>query len=215
MLEIVVNHDTNLQPLEIQALMEGLRDFLRVFPRRKVRYLGSAAVKDEIYLSADSFLRSTQRFPRPSHGRRQYDGDSIIATMEREASLSREQPLQIFVTSEDLLPAAHRINGHRYSMRVSSGRNAVISVARLRRLSDEERISTIKTLLWQELGRMLGAAQYLRIRTEQGHEPCCLNQCTMMRATDVSGYLEVANSIKERGRIYCPDCEHDIKMSPI
>ena len=215
MFEIVVNHDTGLEPIEIQAILEGLRDFLRVFPRRKIRYLGSTAVKDEIYLSADSFLRFPQRFPRPSHGRRQYDGNTIIAAMEREASLSREQPLQVFVTSEDLLPSAHRVNGHRYSMRVSSGRNAVISVARLRRLSDEERVDVIKTLLWQELGRMLGAAQYLRIRTEQGHEPHCLNQCAMMRATDVSSYLEIAKSIRERGRIYCSCCEHDIKMSSI
>ena len=215
MLEIIVNHDTNCQPVEVQAIIEGLRDFLRAFPRRKIRYLGSAAVKDEVYLSADSFLRSPQRFPRPSHGRKQYDGNSIIAAMEREASLSREQPLQIFVTSEDLLPSSHRVNGHRYSMRVSSGRNAVISVARLRRLSDEEQIAAIKTLLWQELGRMLGAAQYLRMCTEQGHEACCLNQCAMMRATDVSSYLEIAKSIRERGRIYCVYCEHDINFSSI
>lgn len=214
MLEVIVNHDSNLQPIEVQAILEGLREFLSLFPRRKIRYLGSTAVKDEVYLSADSFLSSPHHFPRPN--RRQYDGNSIIAAMEREASLSRKRPLQIFVTSEDLLPpSSRRANGRQYSLRVSSAQNAVISVARLRRLSDEERTDAIKVMLWHELGRMLGAAQYLRIRTEQGRESHCLNQCAMMRVNDVSGCLEVSRSIKTWGRIYCPYCEHDIRMSSI
>ncbi|MBR2998337.1 hypothetical protein IKF34_00960 [Candidatus Saccharibacteria bacterium] len=210
MLPIYVTYDSGLNIFEQVAVNESMQEFKRLFPNRQIVNYGSRAWSTGDYSSADWYIANARRIKTGEY--EQLDAYSLNRLMFIEPWQESNPHIDILVTSKDL-----SIEGLNFCFGLTNGRTTVQSVFRYRDLIPYERKAVIKTLIWHELGHVLGAALDLnRSNTENKLGAHCTNHgCVMRQGMDKKEFVLNAIEADAANRIYCPQCMADIRNSRI
>ncbi|HEY64422.1 MAG TPA: hypothetical protein G4O02_07600 [Caldilineae bacterium] len=95
------------------------------------------------------------------------------------------------------------------------GTATVISVAPLREIADrEERLLALRRLVAHHLGHLARVPRPGRTENVDltDAEPHCTAICAMRHAANVFELLRYAREEREAGVLYCPACEHDMRV---
>ena len=215
MLPIYVMHDSGLDEFEVNVIKSGLAELKETLPERQIYNYGAETWCEGAYSSADWYISKGKSVMRPDHPA-QLDARSVLLLTMREPWQIAEKHIDIIFTSQDLTTKYE--DGYlNFCFGLTMGRYTIQSVARFRDLPLRDRCLVIKSLMWHELGHVLGAAgNLLRDNTVDKLGSHCINYgCVMQQGMTVQEMVQNARQAERRGRIYCPDCMADIRKSPI
>jgi hypothetical protein len=142
----------------------------------------------------------------------------IFLELVRREPWQREEPhLDLALLDQDLtdFPAPlARLRPDRYTLGTSlPGTGAVLSVYRLRRISDPTaRELSLARLVRHHLGHVLGVPSLTRRQATArlGVELHCANPCVMRHAHSIEELVELALEEAERGWSFCPLCTQEL-----
>ncbi len=209
MLPIYVMYDSGLDEVEEVAVLAALRDLSALVPEFEITCFGSEAWCSGEYSSADWYIQHTE-IVRGKNGELQLNADQLLDLVASEPWQANPH-IDIVLTSCDLtaFDAGQQLN---FVFGIADGRFSIQSVARFRDCSNFDRTLAIKTMIWHELGHILGmAADLNRDHTEYKLGPHCTSfGCSMKQGMSVSEWVENAREVFQVGRIYCPECLNDV-----
>ena len=209
MLPINVMYDSGLDEIEEAAVIAALQDISAMVPELTINCFGSSSWSMGSYSSADWYVRNTGMV-RGIEGGLQLNADHLIDLIAHEPWQVTNPHIDIMITSHDITAFDDK-KQLRFVFGLASGRITVQSIARFRGCSDVNRFLAVETVIWHELGHILGmAADLNRSNTVESLGPHCTNQaCVMQQGLSVSEWLEHAWDAYRAGRIYCPQCLAD------
>lgn len=211
MLPIYVMYDSGLDELERDAISDAIQKIKVMVTGLEIRNYGSAAWSTGAYSSADWYIQHAE-IVHGNYGGMQLNADSLIDLVAGEPWRVNDPHIDIIVTSYDItaLDDGKQLN---FVLGLADfGKGVSIqSVFRFRGCSDLERFLAIETLIWHELGHILGmAADPRRPHTEEKLGRHCTNYgCVMRQGMSVPEWIEHARDAWQAGQIYCPECISD------
>ena len=207
---IYICYDSGLDFFEQAAVNDAARELKRILPDREIINFGSRAWSEGEYSSADWYVRNARRL---SFGvNEQLDAHHITNLLMEEPWQKDDPHIDVLVTAKDL-----SVKGFNFCFGATVGRFTVNSVRRYRSLRYDDRRLVIKSLIWHELGHVLGAAgDQGRVNTECKIGQHCLNRgCVMRQGMNLSEAVRIARDAAAAHQIYCPQCLADIKRSRV
>ena len=211
MLPIYVMNDVGITAFEQDCIKEAMHEFKTMFPERTITYFGARSWKSGNFSSANWFISKAQRC-MSEKGTTLFYAESIVDLMEADPQLKYPR-ISVLFTSRELVT--------RDTVSCSSftrGRNSVQSFYRYRMLGPAKRRLAIKSMIWHELGCILGAgANPVRegVVVELSGTYCANCACAMSNIESLEKRILRAKGAKESGQIYCPRCVRDILRSEI
>lgn len=212
MLPVIVRYDSRIDHLEESAIIAGMSVFQDAFPDRSVLLYGKdgPASDEDGWSSADHLIESASRLPSGD-----LDAYSLILLMMQEPLQQIERHIDVLVTSEEMSECYGVRKCPQRIPEKTCGRFTVISIRRFRELPRRERSLAIMSVIWHEMGHVLGMAGNInRLNTEGKTSPhCTAYSCAMRHASDLNGIVSRAERAEKRTVVYCSSCLEDAKRS--
>lgn len=201
-------YDSGITKDEELAIVSGLHQFHEYFPERDITNYGRERWTSGSHSSADWYVINNKM--RSPSG--QIDAYGIILEMMAEPWQALEKHIDVLIVSEDI-SAMYDGDWVDYCLSRTCGRFIVISVARFRELDRYDKAAVIKSVLWHELGHVMGlAGNLLRKHTiDASGSHCSIHGCIMQPGETVEDFLAHAKEAAKIGRIYCSLCLEDAK----
>lgn len=208
MLPIYVMYETELSVFERYCVDKAMQEFKNMFPEREIVIFGFNQWCEGDYSCADWYIEKA----RVKQSTCQIDASGLLDLMQNEPWQWNNPHVDVLFTSKDLFAS-----GLNYCFGMTRGRCTVQSVYRYRYLNTDDRELAIKTVAWHELGHVFGMAGNLRRgNTEYKLGAHCTNYgCVMRQGMNVDEWVRHAKEAKRMGRIYCPQCMLDMRLSKI
>lgn len=205
---IYVMYDSGVDKFEEEAILAALKSLLQI-QGLDITCYGSESWSEGDYSSADWYIQHTNRI-QGNFGEVQLDANQLLELIVNEP-WQVDPHIDIMITSHDIttFDNGKQLN---FVFGLAYQRATVQSIARFRSCPDSDRFIAIETVIWHELGHILGmAADLNRTNTEDNLGPHCTNPgCVMQQGLSVSEWVKHAREAKQAQQIYCQQCFDDV-----
>lgn len=211
MLPIYCMYDSGIDRTEERAIVEGLAEFLNVFPERRIINFGMHPFGEGDYSSADWYIKHAKKHIH--FGRIQLEADSLVDLMMQEP-WQADPHIDLFFVSNDLY---QKDSNAPFCFGLSCKRVSVQSVFRYRRMSANDRFLAVKHTVLHELGHILGMVSNqdrAKIKEQQGLH-CTSPGCVMRQGITALDWVKNAKASDKNHTTYCPLCRAEAERSLI